>query len=165
MTVKAIYDGQHIKPIEYDRLIEFKATLTRDQVLALTVEPWDERRTRRQQALLHELLGRYARTNGEPLSVVKIRFKVDLGYYVPIDRLPPTGDYVPSWRGAFVDLHDVYPAIHERGSVIFLKSEADYTRRQEREFIDCVMLQCSESGVEIADILEELSNEPTSAGD
>ena len=151
MTVKAVYDGRNIVPQEPDRIAEYKRSLNEGAVLAMTMEPWEDRRTRAQQGLLHEMLGRLAREQGMSLEVVKVQLKIELGYYIPLDKLALAR---PKWRGRIVDLASVYDGDPE--TYVFLRSEADYTKRMEGEFIDRVMVACSEAGVDISDIMEAL---------
>ncbi|MCH8517489.1 MAG: hypothetical protein LAT68_14280 [Cyclobacteriaceae bacterium] len=122
----------------------------------MSLEPWDDKRTPSQQGLLHEMLGRLGREQGMTLEVVKTQLKVDLGYYVPAERIL-SGEVVPKWRGRFVDLADVYEGYPM--TLVFLRSEADYTRKMEGEFIDRVMLACDEAGVRIDDIRETIAND------
>ena len=153
-TVKARYDGTHIVPQDVKALQDYKAKLKLGTLLAMTFEPWDDRRTRLQQGLLHEILGRLGREQGMSLEAVKIQLKTDLGFYVPADKML-SGEVMPKWRGRFVDLADVYDGYPH--SYIFLRSEAGYTRAMEAEFIDRAMLACDEAGVDIEDIRRTLA--------
>ena len=155
MTIKALYNGKNIIPQEPEKLIEYKCSLADDAVLALTFEPWEERRTGKQQRLLHALLGRLARAWGMSLEVVKVQFKTELGYYLPATKILD-GTLRPKWRGKFVDLAEVYSG-HEP-ELVFLRSEADYTRKMESEFTERVLLACDENGVDVSDILESIDD-------
>ena len=154
LTVKARYDGTHIVPQDIKALEDYKARLSPGAVLAITFELWEDRRSRLQQGLLHELLGRLAREQGMSLEAVKVQLKCDLGYYVPAEKLL-SGDVLPKWRGRFVDLAQVYDGYPT--TYIFLRSEADYTRTMEGELIDRTMLACDETGVDIEDVRRTLS--------
>jgi len=159
IVIRAIYDGRSIAPDEKARshLKAFKRWLSVGDPVAVTFQKWGRARTVLQQRLLHGLIGRYARANKEPLAVVKIRWKVDLGYYVPADKILSGELDMPKWRGAFHDLHAVYPEMHPERTIAFVRSEAAYTTRMEKEFIDYAMQSCEASGVDISDIMQSLA--------
>lgn len=162
LTVQATYKRGHVVPEEPERIAEWKVQLEEGAAVAVTFELWSEARTRRQQALLHELLGRYAREIGESLQSLKDRIKVDLGFWLPADKILLGELDPPTWRGKFVDLHAFYPELHAEMTLILLRSEADYTKHMEGEFVDRVIYECQENHVDIEDILQtlsELSNE------
>jgi hypothetical protein len=154
-VIRTEYDGKVLRP-DPDAIREYKATLQPGDVVAMTLEPWEDARTRRQQGLLHELLGRYARHNNESLESCKIGIKVDLGYYLPADKLLDETLDFPPWRGSFVDLHAVRPDYYGERTLAFLRSESTYTKQMEGEFIDTVIARCGEVGVNIDDILESI---------
>lgn len=159
LELKTTYDGRHIVPDDPTLLASYKAGLAPGAKLAMTLEPWDTRRSRQQQGLLHEIIGRYARANREALDGVKIRWKVDLGYYLPADKLLSGELSLPAWRGRWHDLHDTYPDVHPVRTVVFLRSEADYTKRMENEFIDYAIASCEASGVDVEDILRSMTDD------
>ena len=156
MTVKAHYDAARsaIVPDEPERLTRYKSTLKDGQALALSVEPWSERRHRGQQGLLHALLTRYAKAMGESMAVVKMRTKIDLGNFLFATSILD-GTHSPNYRGRFVDLHDIYPELHAPMTIAFVRSEADYTVKMEAEFITRVVEMCDANGVRTDDIREE----------
>lgn len=156
MTVKAQYNGKAIVPLELEKIAKFKATLEDGAVLALTVERWDARRTVNQQRLLHGMLGALAREQGESLESVKVGLKIELGHYLPAAELLSGEVEAPKWRGAFVDLHTHRPHYYPQRTLVFLRSESDYTKRMEREFIDRVVVECAEAGVDVSHMLDEL---------
>lgn len=84
--------------------------------------------------------------------MVKIRWKVDQGHYLPADKILSGEIDPPEWRGKFVDLHDVYPQLHAERTIVLLRSEADYTTRMENDLIDYAIDSCHGSGVDISDI-------------
>jgi hypothetical protein len=108
--------------------------------------------------LLHELLGRHARAEGVQMQWLKDRIKYDLGHYIPMHRIYAGDVEPPSWRGKIIDVHtlDKSARVHQELSLILLRSEADYTRAMERDFIDRVIYECQESGTDIDDILRTL---------
>ena len=159
MTFKALYNRGIITTIDQEQLTRYKRGLVDGAVLAMTFEPWDDKRSRSQQGLLHEIIGRYARANREKLDAVKVRWKVDIGYYLPAADILDGSLAMPKWRGRWCDLHDVYPDIHAVRTIVFLRSEADYTKVMENEFIDYALQSCEASGVNVADIMQELTRD------
>ena len=156
ITVKCKYSGGKIIPLEGDQIAAYKATLKDGTELSMTIEKRQEKRTRAQQGLLHKLLGRYARAMGEALGDVKMRCKVDLGYWMMASKIIRGDVPLPSWRGAWIDLHDVYPAMYIEQTIAFVRSESDYTKRMEIDFVDYIIKLCTENGVEIGDIMRSL---------
>ncbi len=156
MTTRAVYDGTRIVPTKQEAIDAFKATLSPGDAVAVTFEPWGKARTRLQQGLLHTLIGRYARAHMEPAPLVKVRWKVDLGYWLPADKLLSGEVELPSWRGAWQDMHEVYPELYPERTIAFVRSEATYTTRMEKEFIDYALTTCSENGVPVDDIITAL---------
>lgn len=156
MTVKARYDAARsgIVPDEPDRLTRYKQTLKDGQALALSVEPWSERRHRGQQGLLHALLTRYAKAMGESMEHVKMETKVSLGNFLFAEKILD-GTHSPNYRGRFVDLHTIYPELHAPMTIAFVRSEADYSVKMETEFIERVIEMCEANGVRTDDIREE----------
>lgn len=156
VILQATYTGTGLKVLDKEKLEEFKANCQPGMVYAMTLSPWEDARTQKQQGLLHELLGRHARQEGTTLQWVKDRIKIDLGYYVDAEKILSGEKKAPSWRGKFIDLNDIYPHLHPEGSWILLRSEADYTKPMERDFIDRVIMECQESGTDIDDIMRTL---------
>jgi len=157
MTIKAIYDGARIVPVDAHALDGFKARLKPGQPVAVTVARWGEARSNQQQRLLHALIGRYARGNFLAMPVVKMTWKVDLGWWLPADKIL-TGDLdMPKWPGQWVDLHELYPSLHAPHTIAFVRSEASYTKLMEQSFIDYALECCAGSGVDIEDIRRQLS--------
>ena len=156
ITVKCKYSGGKIIPLEADQIAAYKATLQDGAELSMTIEKRQEKRTRSQQGLLHELLGRYAREMGESLADVKMRCKIDLGYWIMASKIMRGDVPLPSWRGAWIDLHEVYPAMYMQQTIAFVRSESDYTKRMEVDLVDYVIKMCNENGVGIGDILRSL---------
>jgi hypothetical protein len=156
MTLTCNYDGRVIRPVDPAAISAYKQGLTIGQVVFMTLEAPDEYRTRKQQGLLHELLGRLARASGESLEAVKVKAKFDLGYWLPADKILSGELDLPKWRGAWIDLHDVYPALYAERALAFLRSEATYTKRMEAEFVDYILTQCFHAGVRVDDIIETI---------
>ena len=161
LELKAVYDGKHIIPQDPELLQSYKAGLRPGAALSMTLEPWATRRSRQQQGLLHELLGRCARRTGYTLEALKAQCKVDLGHYVPADKVLSGELAMPGWRGRFIDLHTVYPEMHAPLTVVFLRSEADYTKPMEAEFINMVLDYAHANEVDVGDIERELHNDKT----
>ena len=156
ITVKCKYSSGKIIPLEAAQLAAYKATLQDGTELSMSIENLQEKRTRAQQGLLHELLGRYARAMGEALGEVKMRCKIDLGYWLMASKIMRGDVPLPSWRGAWIDLHDVYPAMYMQQTIAFVRSESDYTKRMEIDLVDYVIKMCNENGVSIGDIMRSL---------
>lgn len=159
LTVQAVYKGGRINVKEPGRLTAWKARLDEGVSIAVTFEQWEEARSRRQQRLLHELLGRYARQMNDNMGRVKMEFKIALGHWLPADKLLNRIVEFPKWKGEWVDLHSIDPFLYIEGTFAFVRSESTYTRRMEIEFIDTVIAACSDNGVYIDDILETLDLE------
>jgi hypothetical protein len=159
MVVQAIYDGRSIKPLdrEVGRLDAYKQGLTKGDRITLQFDKTSEVRTRLQQGLFHELIGRYARAMGESMADVKLRMKADLGYWLPADKLLAGEIPLPKWRGSWTDLHELYPLLFTERYIVFLRSEADYTRKMSSELTEYAIKYCQENGVNIDDILHTLA--------
>lgn len=159
VTVQAEYRSGRVHVLEPERLAAWKSRLEEGSQLAMTFELWEDARTRRQQRLLHELLGRYARAMNDNLGRVKMEFKVGLGHWLPAEKLLTRAVDFPAWKGEWVDLHNVNPFFHAEGTYAFVRSESTYTKRMEGELIDAVLAACAENGVYVDDILETLDME------
>ncbi len=159
LELQAVYDGVSIRPVAPERLKAYKQGLQQGAKLSMILEPWQATRSRSQQGLLHEIIGRCARATGYKLDALKMQCKVDLGYYVPAPAILSGDVDPPSYRGQFVDLHDVYPAMHSKGTIAFVRSESSYTKKMEGEFIDYMQFYAIENGVDIDDILEAMKND------
>jgi len=156
-TVQAVYDGQNIRVLDTDKMAEYKRTLVEGRLLAMTLEYWEDARTRRQQGLTHEMLGRYARKINMAMVKLKDRLKTDLGYYRPVHKVLDGTLDLPEWNHRTVDLHAFYPDQYPSMSLIFLRSEATYTKRMEGELIDRIIAECKDNEVYIDDILRTLA--------
>jgi hypothetical protein len=159
MLIQARYKNGAIIPDDTEKLKikEYKAKLKDGQRIIMQWEKVEEVRTRLQQGLFHELLGRYCRLAGESIGDVKIRWKVDLGYWMPADKILSGELPLPNFRGAWADLSKVYPMLYTDSYIVFLRSEADYTRKMSSELTEYAIKHCQENGVKINDILETLA--------
>ncbi len=160
MIFKAIRGphGLRFEDSEHAQMHSWLTSVKEGSALSVDIKYWDENRSRQQQNLLHELIGRYSRANFEPLEVCKMRFKIDLGYYIPASTILSGEVDLPKWRGKWADLHAVYPELHEPRTIVFVRSEADYTKPMEREFIEYALDSCQGSGVYVEDILHDLQS-------
>lgn len=156
-VIQAFFDGAAIHIIDKEKMAEFKRSCVKGRMIAMSLEYWEDARTRRQQGLAHEMLGRYARATNQAMQWLKDRIKVDLGYWIPMDKIVDGTIDMPDWRGKPVDLHEFYPSLHPELSVILLRSEATYTTRMEGDLIDRIIYECQENGVDIEDILRTLA--------
>lgn len=159
LTVQAVYEGGRINVKEPGRLTTWKAKLDEGVKVAVTFEQWEAARSSRQQRLLHELLGRYARKLNDNMGRVKMEFKTSLGHWIPADKLLNRVVEFPKWKGEWVDLHNIDPFFYAEGDYAFVRSESTYTPRMEGEFIDAVLAACADNGVYVDDILETLDIE------
>lgn len=157
MTTSATFNGDVLRADNPDDISEYKMTLKMGERIAITFEPWGKFRTRKQQGLLHELIGRYARQNNESAPHVKMRWKVELGYYVPADPVLSGTIDAPEWTSRVIDLHDLYPELHGQRTFAFVRSESTYTTRMEAEFIEHAIAACSATQTHIEDILKTLA--------
>lgn len=157
MTTSATYDGFAIVPDSPDHIFAYEKKLKTGDKIAVTLEPWSKFRTRRQQGLLHELIGRYARNNNESAPLVKMEWKIALGYYVPAGPVLSGTINPPEWKNQVVDLNHIYPELHPRLTFAFVRSESTYTTRMEAEFIEHAIAACNATQTYIEDILETLA--------
>ena len=155
-VIRCVYDGAAIRPVNAAEIKAFKDTLKSDVVVAMTLEPWGEARSRAQQGLVHELFSRYARAMGESMGDVKVRCKFDLGYWLPAAKILDGTIDLPKHLGAWIDLHAVYPAIHAPRTIAFIRSESTYTKKMEGALVDRIMEMCDANGVGIGDIVAQL---------
>lgn len=105
-----------------------------------------ERRRQGQSNLLHKLVRAYSNASGLPFDIAKNRLKYEFGEWMeaPLDRAelskfiahpPYPGDFLEVGRGRMYQ-NQVVPVI------VFLKSEAAYTKDEETAFIEYVISQC-----------------------
>lgn len=87
-----------------------------------------------QSRLLHKLIAAYSRAIGEDPAVSKVILKY---YYGESLRYP--FDEVPEWPGRFVELAPPYV---DEPVIVYLKSEAAYSKAEERTLIDAVHARC-----------------------
>ena len=109
-------------------------------------------RSAQQQRLLHALIHRYSLAMGIPAYIVKWRWKHSYGEYRTWEDMQRDG--VPMWKGEFVSLADLWPSA---AGIVFLKSEAEYSTREEKDLIDNAMNECMENGVDVSDIVKTLT--------
>ena len=104
-----------------------------------------ERRSRPQSNLLHKAIRSYCDATGEPFDLIKIKWKFHIGAYVtvPVDPDKLREWKPPEWEGAFVATSE---AVVYRGraipAIVFVKSEAAFTREEEARVIDHAIEEC-----------------------
>ena len=157
MTTSATYDGFAIVPDSPDDIFAYEKKLNVGDKIAVTLEPWSKFRTRRQQGLLHELIGRYARNNNESAPLVKMEWKIALGYFIPAAPVLAGTVNPPEWKNQVIDLNHIYPELHPRLTFAFVRSESTYTTRMEAEFIEHAIGACNATQTYIEDILDTLA--------
>ena len=150
---RAMYSAGHIVPEDSDGLKQYKQSLKDGQSLLMSLEPWSAARTRAQQGLAHEIMGRIRKELGMTLDAVKCSLKVQLGYYLPAEKILSGDIGFPSWSGRFYKLSEIYEGDPR---IIFLRSESTYTKEMENELIDAAILYAQESGTNIGDILKSM---------
>jgi hypothetical protein len=112
-----------------------------------------ERRGRGQSNLVHKLIRSFSDASGIPFDIAKVRLKYEFGEWMeaPLDRVelarfmahpPYPGDYLEVGRNR---MHEgaVVPVI------VYLKSEAAFTKDEETGFIDFVVSQCIRADADI----------------
>lgn len=157
MTTSATFNGRVLRADNPDDITAYKAKLKHGDRVAITFEPWSKFRTRKQQGLLHELIGRYARNNNESAPLVKMEWKIALGYFIPAAPVLAGTVNPPEWKNQVIDLNHIYPELHPRLTFAFVRSESTYTTRMEAEFIEHAISACNATQTYIEDILETLA--------
>jgi hypothetical protein len=138
VTVKAQMTPKGIVILEKSKLDQWKAGITPGFFIAITFEPWEERRSLDANAFWHELVGRYAKSNGYHFEYARAELKYLHGVKVDQHTRPP-------WSGRFVEIYD---------EIWFLKSTAEYNKSEFHALIEGTIQACIETGVDISDILE-----------
>ena len=87
-----------------------------------------------QSRLLHKLIAAYAHAVGEDPAHAKVVFKYWYGESVAYPFETP-----PEWPGRFVQLDLPYA---DGPVIVYLKSEAAYSKAEERALIDAVHARC-----------------------
>jgi hypothetical protein len=149
MLVKAQMTARGIDVLERAKLTAWKAGITPGSFIALTVEPWDERRGLDANALWHALVQRYARATGYGFEYARAELKYLYGIKMQYSakNVSSARNVIPPYSGRFVELYD---------EIWFLKSTAEYKKREFTTLIDGTIAACHEVGADIADILEGL---------
>lgn len=104
----------------------------------------DEPRGREQSRLLHKLIHWYAQATGYDIAWAKVELKYHYGEWEPVP-LDLTGWSPPDYPGAFFEMYE--GTAHH--CIVFLKSEAAYTKGEEARFIDVVVARCYEAGADM----------------
>ena len=105
-----------------------------------------ERRGRQQSNLLHKLIRSYSNATGVPFDRAKVQFKYEFGEWVeiPMDRVE-LARFIshPPYPGDYLEVAQSRMVSGERVPVIvYLKSEAAYTKDEETQFIEHVISRC-----------------------
>ena len=104
-----------------------------------------EPRNKDQSRMLHKLIRDYAHEVGYDYEFAKAELKYRYGEWVPVP-LDLTDWEPPAWAGAFFEM---YPGtVHH--TIVFMKSESEYTKEEERRLIDGTVSRCLEVGADIA---------------
>jgi hypothetical protein len=148
-----MYSAGRIVPEDSDGLKQYKQSLKDGQSVMISFEPWSAARTRAQQGLAHEIMGRIRKELRLSLDSVKCSLKVHLGYYIPAEKLLSGEIGFPPWSGRFYKLSEVYEGDPR---IVFLRSESSYTKAIEKELIDAAIWYAQQSDVNIGDILQTM---------
>jgi len=104
------------------------------------------RRSRQASAFFHVACGRYASEMGMKAADAKILFKYSYGVWSPVPFRGPT----PKWPGQFVLMYEGQP----NETLVFMKSEAAYTKPEERRLTEGVKTEMYDAGVDAEDLFE-----------
>lgn len=112
-----------------------------------------ERRGRGQSNLLHKLVRAFSDASGIPFDIAKVRLKYEFGEWMEAPMDPEElRRFIahPPYPGDFLELgakrmHDGALA----SVIVFLKSEAAFTKDEETGFIDFVVSQCIRADADI----------------
>ena len=105
------------------------------------------RRTPKASRFFHAACARYAIEMGIRAEDAKIMLKHAYGVWVPV----PFRDGPPEWPGRFVKLY----AGQQNESLVFMKSEAAYTKAEERQLTEGLKIEAYDAGVELGDLFDE----------
>jgi len=100
----------------------------------------DPKRTGKQQRTFHKLCSSYSRASGISAAKVKVLMKYMHGVWIPL----PTTE-LPDWPGQAYRVFEGSPAEKR----VFLKSEAAYSKGEERVLIDGTIAECFDIGADI----------------
>lgn len=143
MTVKAIYDGKTIRPLDTRKIDAFKGALKPNEYVELTFKRWSDSRTSRQNRYLHSLIQRYAKALGYSVSFAKTELCCEFGVAEKWDEAtftPP--DYAVKFELYHLELW-------------MRKSTTEYTTKEMKELIDGIKMACFENDIDISDIEPE----------
>jgi hypothetical protein len=105
------------------------------------------RRTPQASRFFHAACGRYASAMGMTAEDAKVLFKWHYGVWVPM----PFRDGPPEWPGRFYRMYKG----QQNEILIFAKSEAAYTKAEERALVDGVKTEAWDAGVDLSDLFDE----------
>lgn len=105
------------------------------------------RRSQVQSNFTHLAIGRYASAMGMTAAQAKLMFKTQYGIWVPF----PFREGAPPWRGMFVE---IYPGTPDH-RLVFMKSEADYTAKEEKALTEGVKTEAFDAGIDLSDLFED----------
>lgn len=97
-----------------------------------------------QSRLLHKAIAAYADACGYDRQWAKLELKMKYGQWEPVP-LDLTGWEPPGYPGAFYEVYE--GTLHHQ--IVFMKSEAAYTKGEEARLIDAVVARCYEAGADM----------------
>jgi len=123
-------------------------------LLEVQIRKWSDDRSDRQRRTIHAMWQRCAQYYQTSVDTFKLYWKFEHGLRVSLDEMEISGP--PPWPGQWYS--PIRSSLNEMHSdkedkFWFLKSEASYTMAEEREHIDKLIVFCSESDIDIEDIL------------
>jgi len=103
-----------------------------------------EPRGREQSRLLHKAIHAYAQATGYDFEWAKLELKYKYGEWeaVPLDI---TNWSPPDYAGAFYEMYEGT----QHHCIVFMKSEAAYTKDEECRLIDAVVARCYDAGADM----------------
>ena len=110
-------------------------------------------RSRNQQALLHKLLRAWSNASGIPFDRAKMRLKYEGGEWVEVPIEPDKlRQFIahPPFPGDYLEVGKRMYQQQEVTTLVFVKSEAAYSKEEETALIDYVVGRCAEIDADIA---------------
>ena len=116
------------------------------------------RRSKNQQALLHKLLRAFSDASGIPFDRAKMRMKYEGGEWVDV---PVSADKLrqfishPPWAGDYLEIGTGMHDGNQVARIVYVKSEAEYTKEEETRLIEYVISRCIEADADL-DFMEAM---------
>lgn len=124
-------------------LEDFKKSLPEDSQVQIVFKKWDATRGELANRYFHKINAKFAIGNGINAEVAKIDFKYRYGVWVTFEEAIRDS---PTWNGRRIEYY---------GEIIFMKTTAEYTRKEFRDLTEGVKTECLNSNINIEDIEKE----------